>query len=339
MKKYILIALLILTVPFSVFSQVKQAYFNQSSRYILPPGEAKGVICLLPYTTGTSEELYRYIKQNIPEEDYIILLPPGRPLRNHYLPNFIQFVQWYEGMLLRDLDVLFRSNPDTKQKVILMGYSLGGDLSWALSQRNPDLVSHALVMGSRCSYPYKTNDVEYSFAIGEWDADVRKNGLYYAHKLTSSTGEPVLQSYKGGHELPSAGLIGKLLNSLIGREQLKVASISEEVKKEELSAPEEKAANDAYDIHESLNVRIKANISRGITALYYLPPGPPSRKRAQLLWEGFLDYGETMDIELPPDGGFDGILVCKTATGYYGKTLEEGKGTFAFTIFSKAIRF
>ena len=94
------------------------------------------------------------------QEDFILILPAGRPTRDEYLPDFVTFVEWYEERVLAELDSVLENYSADPERVYLGGYSLGGDLSWALAVRNPERFAGAVVAGSRTSYPVDSATLE-----------------------------------------------------------------------------------------------------------------------------------------------------------------------------------
>ncbi|MEL6456377.1 MAG: hypothetical protein AAFQ40_16890, partial [Cyanobacteria bacterium J06623_5] len=75
-------------------------------------------------------------------------------------------------------------NVDPNQMVI-GGFSLGGDLSWALSLRNPGLFSGAIVLGSMSTYRDEQNarlladrDFRYFMVMGGYDSN--RSSMYSA---------------------------------------------------------------------------------------------------------------------------------------------------------------
>jgi len=58
----------------------------------------------------------------------------------------------YERRVLADLRAVAASRRVDTTRMVVAGFSLGGDLAWALTLRNPRLFRGAIVMASRASY-------------------------------------------------------------------------------------------------------------------------------------------------------------------------------------------
>jgi len=118
---------------------------------------------LLPFTGGTASdffegrfgEAYRERKAN----PFIVILPAGRGSTSDYSTGnaFSATIQRYENRIKSDLKVLTPKYNIDASRVSLGGYSLGADLGWALSLRNPDLFRGAVLIDSICSYRLASN--------------------------------------------------------------------------------------------------------------------------------------------------------------------------------------
>ena len=114
----------------SAVGQARSPYFDQVAR-IVPPHNYDSsrrypAIVFLPYTTGTSEAQARSF--GIPpgeQEEFVVILPAGRFNRDDYLPNFMQFVEWYEERLMKDLNAALSQVSIDPGRIYLAGYSLG----------------------------------------------------------------------------------------------------------------------------------------------------------------------------------------------------------------------
>ena len=87
----------------------------------------------------------------IPFPSYVAVLPPGAPSTSDYLPGFSKFVGWMDTRLGEDLARARAEHPIDESRIFLVGFSLGGDTSWALLARHPETYAGAVVMGSRAS--------------------------------------------------------------------------------------------------------------------------------------------------------------------------------------------
>lgn len=150
------------------------------------------------------------------QSEFILLLPAGRPTAEHYLPDFMAFVNWYEERLLDDLAYLLENYSADPERIFLGGYSLGGDLSWALSVRNPSLFAGAVIAGTRASHPatadaltaLRERGFRGAFLIGDREDPARYNGINHARALfAASEIEHRYAEYPGGHIMPEAVLL------------------------------------------------------------------------------------------------------------------------------------
>ncbi|MEO0769379.1 MAG: alpha/beta hydrolase-fold protein [Cyanobacteria bacterium J06649_4] len=154
---------------------------------ILPPGYETGrsypALVLMPYTDRTALHMFNwgiydaYTQRS--ENSFVLIMPPGRGSSANWSGyGWESFVNEYETYIQQDLDpIAAKYNVDLNQMVI-GGFSLGGDLSWALSLRNPGLFSGAIVMGSMSTYRNEQNarllsdtDFRYFMVMGGYDGN------------------------------------------------------------------------------------------------------------------------------------------------------------------------
>jgi pimeloyl-ACP methyl ester carboxylesterase len=115
-------------------------------------------VVLLPFTGGTGLRLFDWAfakpysdRQTNP---FIVVIPSGTGKSSDYDTGeaFSATIQRYEKQVKSDLKTLIpKYNIDAK-RVSIGGYSLGADLGWALSLRNPDLFRGAILIDSICGY-------------------------------------------------------------------------------------------------------------------------------------------------------------------------------------------
>ncbi|MFI5280304.1 MAG: dienelactone hydrolase family protein, partial [Gemmatimonadales bacterium] len=115
------------------------------------------VLVMLPASNGLSDAMLRSYPNT---GEWVVVLSAGLGSTEDYRTNEIweRTIERYERQLRADLDLLAASHVDTS-RVILTGFSMGGDLAWALSVRNASRVRGAVVMGSRMSYRGPPGDV------------------------------------------------------------------------------------------------------------------------------------------------------------------------------------
>jgi hypothetical protein len=130
------------------------------------------------------------------KKSFITLIPDGYGSTNdHSWEGFEACIFRYENKILSDIEVISQKYNIDKSKIILVGYSLGGDLSWAISQRYPEKFKGAIISGSRCGYAEKgmmqrqaKQGVKYYIAMGEYETETRMKGAKYAITLLNNTG-------------------------------------------------------------------------------------------------------------------------------------------------------
>ena len=115
-------------------------------------------LILLPWTGGTPADYFRgafaeeYSTRT--EDPFILILPNIRSSQSDYSSSgaWQSTIERYETLVSSNLELLIpKYNIDASQ-VVLGGQSLGGDLSWALGVRNPDLVQGVIAIGSQSNY-------------------------------------------------------------------------------------------------------------------------------------------------------------------------------------------
>jgi pimeloyl-ACP methyl ester carboxylesterase len=105
-------------------------------------------------------------------------------------------IQRYEQQALADLATFASRHRLDTTRVVLAGWSMGGDLAWALALRNPSRFRGAIVMGSRASYRPRPADhralaergMRFFFAIGEAEENVRLVGARAAARFLEQLG-------------------------------------------------------------------------------------------------------------------------------------------------------
>ena len=114
-------------------------------------------VVLLPFTGGTGlrffdwafEKPYRDRQTN----SFIVIIPAGKGSLSDYTPGseFEKTIQRYDNQVKSDLKTLVPKYKIDASRVSIGGYSLGADLAWALSLRNPKLFRGAILIDSICS--------------------------------------------------------------------------------------------------------------------------------------------------------------------------------------------
>jgi enterochelin esterase-like enzyme len=152
---------------------------------ILPPGYQANntypALVLMPYTDRTALHMFNWGMADAysqrTEESFIVVMPPGQGSSANWSGGgWESFVEEYEAYVQQDLGPVvekYNINPD---QLVVGGFSLGGDLSWTLSLRNPEIFSGAIVMGSMSTYrddqkaqQLAAKDFRYFMVMGGYD--------------------------------------------------------------------------------------------------------------------------------------------------------------------------
>lgn len=227
-------AVLLLAATMASAAIPRPAYFDQRAEIVLPVGYNRNnsypVFVVLPPTgTQAARIAPRYGLDPARQREFVLVLPAGRPSRDEYLPHFSQFVQWYEERLLQDLAYVLEQYSTDPQRIYLGGYSLGGDLSWALSVRNPHIFAGSVMAGTRASHPVSPEALEAlrqrqfrgAFLIGDREDPNRYRGINYARsRFEAAAIEHVYREYSGGHVMPASDVLQQQILYVTGAERL-----------------------------------------------------------------------------------------------------------------------
>lgn len=180
-------------------------------RVVLPASfdsaRAYPVVVMFPASSGTSESLFESYQ---PPDGAIVVLSAGQGSPDDYRTgdNWTRTIARYDEQLRADLAALARERRVDTTRVVLAGFSMGGDLAWALALRNPQLVRGAVVMSSRASYRARpadlrtlaANGARFFLTIGGAEDATRRAGALAAARLLDSL--EVANRYR---EIPGAG--------------------------------------------------------------------------------------------------------------------------------------
>jgi pimeloyl-ACP methyl ester carboxylesterase len=224
LRRTFLVLTIVLGSTAAVRAQSRPAYFDEPAQVVTvgtpSTGEALPVIVVLPPTGGTSQAMFELLRPAIPFARYIAILPAGSPTTSDYLPAFGQFVGWLETRVLADLARVRAEHRVDEQRTYLAGFSLGGDSSWALLARHPEIFRGAVVMGSRASARpnraalalLRTRGCRIAFGIGSSDDAARVSGAERAHAaMASASVTSVLTRYEGTHTPPDPRTLASLV--------------------------------------------------------------------------------------------------------------------------------
>ena len=193
---------------------LREIQLASGSQLLLPPS-ADGslpLVVLFPYTGGTAADLMRWNFPKGLQGDYALLLAQGRGSADDYLnpPTWARTVQRYDAALHDDLSELAAISGLDTTRVVLSGFSMGGDLAWALALRNPQRISGALIMGSRLSYRagaamqnQAARGVRYYFTMGDRENAGRVQGMNAARELLDAAKIPYQFIELKGEHVPA----------------------------------------------------------------------------------------------------------------------------------------
>jgi predicted esterase len=165
-----------------------------------------GVLFVLPFTGSPSEKFMRvYFNDWNPKANWqkgynafvdslrikkqliLVMVSGSTSTRDHDAQGFAAAIKRFDDQIKKDLAVLEKKYTIDKSNLYLTGFSLGGDLSWAISQRNPGLFKGAVIGGSRCGYRtnhgfsvWKNNNFKVYLAAGQQESPVIQKGLEQA---------------------------------------------------------------------------------------------------------------------------------------------------------------
>jgi len=181
---------------------------------ILKPGTIESganypVLIFLPFTDGSASNLLDYYIDQLSEKPCYIVVPPGTGSEADYdWEGFSAAIDRYEKYIDEALSSLRRTDGRNIGKVFLAGYSLGGDLAWAISVRNPGDFDGSVLMGTRCGYPVdeeilarlENHGYRAVFTCGYQERQDRRDGMVAARERFTEAG--ILSRFSnvpGGH--------------------------------------------------------------------------------------------------------------------------------------------
>jgi poly(3-hydroxybutyrate) depolymerase len=235
--RFVLLLALCVGLVVSAGAQQRSPALDEPSVVYRPANFREGgsypLVVFLPYTGGTASDQARaFGVAPGRQRDYFVMLPPGRFVRSDYLPNFTQFVSWVEERVILDIRAVVREFPVDPDQVYLAGYSLGGDLSWALGVRNADEISGMVMAGTRASYPISAGDLDLfsrrrhriAMLIGNRENPDRYQGINRARATVEGAGlEVFYREYNGGHSIPPRTLLQQALSHVLAGQVARVA--------------------------------------------------------------------------------------------------------------------
>ncbi|PWR22178.1 hypothetical protein [Zavarzinia compransoris] len=174
---------------------------DDGTRVVVPAGlepEGRAAVVFLPATDGTAPQLYRYYAEmHAARGGFVAFLPPGSSSAADYGSGerFAATVALWDERVRELMGRHRRRFAVDPARVGLAGFSLGGDLSWALAQTSPEAYCGAVVMGSRCGYraPHALSLLAFRgfrFALirGADESGARAGGMAAARRLLADEG-------------------------------------------------------------------------------------------------------------------------------------------------------
>ncbi len=191
----------------------------------LEAGEKYPLVIFLPFTTGSASIYYSRVAPYVGLENYLAIIPQGAVETGDYLPDFFSYIKWYEQRLLTDLQEIMKNYPVDPARIYVTGFSVGGDLSWALMIRRKELLAGALILGSRCSYAPTQKDLKYLkehkkrivLLIGNEDLPERVRGMEAASKLSEKNGLTYWHWQFGGEHIIPPTEMKRAFDLLMGK--------------------------------------------------------------------------------------------------------------------------
>jgi pimeloyl-ACP methyl ester carboxylesterase len=197
---------------------LKMEETGTGSLVIRPPGYQSGqhypTMFLLPYVDGSAADLFNQhyraaYPKLIARQKVILVLPEGIGEADDFATPgaWLKTVERYEQKVQWDIERWGHRFGVDRERVALAGYSMGGDLAWALTQRHPERYAGAIVMGSRCSYRGKDSaeappvaGLRYFISMGETEDSARLAGAKAAVQLLQTSTIPHRYlAIPGGH--------------------------------------------------------------------------------------------------------------------------------------------
>ncbi len=116
--------------------------------------------------------------------DFIVVMARGHGSASDYgSPTaWARTIERYERRVLSDLRSLTLARRVDTTRIVVAGFSMGGDLAWALALRNPGVLHGAIVMASRATYRPSPDDLRamvrtgarFFLTMGEGDEGIRR---------------------------------------------------------------------------------------------------------------------------------------------------------------------
>ena len=130
--------------------------------------------------------------------DYVVMLPTDTVRRDSFdgQEDPSEIFERFERGLLADLPAVAATHRLDTTRVVLVGFSGGGDMAWTFVQRYPTRFSGAILMGSRAGYRAPLANLQslaqrrarFFFALGDGEAPGTLTALRSAMTLLQRNG-------------------------------------------------------------------------------------------------------------------------------------------------------
>ena len=197
---------------------------RDGSTLLVPEAKAKGprpVLVLLPFTGGSAADLaQRWYPRSLPvhaaHRDMIVVLPGSAGSGDDYATGaaWTATLERYTTGVATLVDQAVSQQGGDPKRVVLAGYSMGGDLAWALMQRQPERYAGAVIMGSRSTYRARgaleklaQRGFRLFYFMADGEGAARVEGANAAQRAARAAGlVPKTASAPGGHD-PAPALL------------------------------------------------------------------------------------------------------------------------------------
>ncbi len=168
-------------------NQITEITEPDGTTIILPPGYDASrqypALVLMPYTDRSALHMFNwgiYHTYRLRHENgFVVIMPPGQGSSANWSgPGWQALVDEYEAYIQWDLAAIAVKYKVDSTQMVIGGFSLGGDLSWTLSLRNPGIFSGAIVMSSMSNYrdaqhaqQLAAKDFRYFMVMGNYDGN------------------------------------------------------------------------------------------------------------------------------------------------------------------------
>ncbi|MCC2655022.1 MAG: putative esterase [Panacagrimonas sp.] len=184
-------------------------------------GAARPILVLLPFTGGAAYDLLdRWYTASLPvhaaHRGLIVVLPAAAGSAQDYASGAAwtgTLDRWTRDVAVAVDEAVARHGGDPR-RVVLAGYSMGGDLAWALMQRQRDRYAGAIVMGSRATYREKgalehlaTRGFRVSYFMAASEDAARVAGAQAAQSAATRAGIAMKSSTAPGGHVPAPPLL------------------------------------------------------------------------------------------------------------------------------------